>query len=107
MHAHVDGDPAAVGAELLGGELLVPLQAGQLGDLAQFAGGDALAQRLQLGDEAPPVPDLEQHSGVLGDPRRLGGLLGADAERLLAQHRECRRARAPRQAPGADQTARR
>ena len=52
---------------------------------------DPVAQRAQLGDEAPPVPDLQQYPGLGGRPGRREALLGPDADRLLAQHRDAGR----------------
>ena len=45
VHAHVHGDAPAVGAELLGRWLLVPLHARELADLTELAGPDTVAQR--------------------------------------------------------------
>ena len=88
VHAHVDEDAAAVGAKVRAWRLPVPLEAGNRVDVAQLAGVDALLQPLQRRHEAPPEADLEGQPCVSRELRRLLGLRGDDANRLLAQDRQ-------------------
>lgn len=88
VHAHVDEDAAAVGAERCGREVFVPLVAGGEVDAAEGAVGDALTQAAQRGDEAPPIGDLQRDAGDLGDACGLGGLGGGGAAGFLAQDRQ-------------------
>ena len=67
VHAHVDEDAAAAGAECRGRRFAVPLIAGDEIQRAQFAVGDTLPQALQRRHEAAPVGDLQLHVVPLGD----------------------------------------
>ena len=91
VHAHVDGDAAAAGAEGGRRRRSVPLPAGNPRDLAEVARRDPLAKVHELGHEAPPIADLQRDPRGGGRRRRLARLVRAQAARLLAEHRHaCR-----------------
>ena len=91
MHAHVDEDAAAVGTERRAGRVLIPLEAREQVDLAQLAGFDAPAERLERRHIAPPVRHLERDPVPIH--RLLGNadLGGREPAGLLAQDRQSRR----------------
>jgi hypothetical protein len=91
VHAHIDRDPAAVGPVPLGRQVVIPLHATELVDLAQLSLPDPPVQLAQLGDEAAPVSNLQQDPSLRGRACCRLCLLGADPSGLLAQHRNARR----------------